>query len=263
MKRGAKLTVLGSGTSTGVPQVGCECPTCRSTDFRDKRLRCSSLLEVDGLRILIDCGPDFREQMMRVPFGRIDAVLLTHEHYDHVGGLDDLRPFCKFGDIDVYAEGVCADRLRQRIPYCFTPKGCRYPGVPGINIVEIEPGCAFDIGGRVDVTPFRVMHGNLPILGFRIRDIVYITDMKTIPDQSLGMIEGTDVLVVNALRHEEHNTHQTVEDAINFSRRINARDTYFIHMSHQVGIHAEEQEKLPPHFYFAYDGMVINTIGRK
>lgn len=252
-----KLTVLGSGTSTGVPQVGCSCPTCLSTDPRDKRLRCSSLLEVNGLRILFDCGPDFRAQMMRVPFGPIDAILVTHEHYDHVGGLDDLRPFCKFGDIDVYAESYCAEHLRQRMPYCFTPKETRYPGVPGINLIDVSPNEPFMLGNSVKVLPFRVMHGSLPILGYRIHDFVYITDMKTIPEEVLPLLEGVDVLVVNALRHKEHNSHQTISMAQDFAEKIGAREAYFIHMSHQIKPHAKEQGELPPKYHLAYDGMVI------
>ena len=258
MKRSMKLTILGSGTSTGVPQVGCTCPTCSSADLRDKRLRCSSLLEVDGCRILFDCGPDFRAQMMSLPFAKIDAVLVSHEHYDHVGGLDDLRPFCKFGDVDVYAEDYCVERLRQRIPYCFTPKESRYPGVPGINLICVLPNKTFVVGDSVEVQPFRVMHGNLPILGYRIGGLVYITDMKTIPDEVLPTVCDAEILVVNALRHVKHNSHQTIEEAIEFAKRVKARETYFIHMSHQVLPHEQEEAKLPPHFHLAYDGMVID-----
>ena len=251
-----KITVLGSGTSTGVPQIGCNCKVCTSTDIHDKRLRCSALIETKGKRILIDCGPDFRQQMFSVPFAKLDAILITHEHYDHVGGLDDLRPFCTFGEVDVYAEDFCARHLEERIPYCFTPKEKRYPGVPSINLVRMSPHIPVPIGD-VEVMPLRVMHGRLPILGFRIGSLAYITDMKTIPDTELPLLAGVKVLLVNALRHEPHPSHQTVEDAIAFSRNIGAEKTFFIHMSHNVGLHAEEDRLLPEGFRFAYDGMVI------
>lgn len=259
MKQGMKLTILGSGTSTGVPQVGCMCPTCSSADPRDKRLRCSSLLEVDGCRILFDCGPDFRAQMMSLPFAKIDGVLITHEHYDHVGGLDDLRPFCKFGDVDVYAEGYCVERLMQRMPYCFTPKEVRYPGVPGINLISVSPNEPFVVGDSVEVHPFRAMHGSLPILGYRVGGLVYITDMKTIPQEALPTVRDAEVLVVNALRHLEHNSHQTIENAVEFAKSVNARETYFIHMSHQVLPHEQEEALLPPRFHLAYDGLEIDV----
>ena len=166
-----KVTILGSGTSTGVPQVGCTCQVCTSIDPHDKRLRCSGLVEVGGVRILIDCGPDFREQTLRLPdFKPVDGVLITHEHYDHVGGLDDLRPFCKFRDVPVYAEAYTADSLQKRIPYCFDEHP--YPGVPRIPLTRIEPFVPFEVtnsnGDSVEVVPFRVVHGRLPILGFRI-----------------------------------------------------------------------------------------------
>lgn len=251
-----KITVLGSGTSTGVPQIGCNCKVCTSTDIHDKRLRCSALIETKGKRILIDCGPDFRQQMLSVPFAKLDAILITHEHYDHVGGLDDLRPFCTFGEVDVYAEDFCARHLEERIPYCFTPKEKRYPGVPSINLVRMSPHILVPIGD-VEVMPLRVIHGRLPILGFRIGSLAYITDMKTIPDTELPLLVGVKVLLVNALRHESHPSHQTVEDAIAFSRNIGAEKTFFIHMSHNVGLHAEEDRLLPEGFRFAYDGMVI------
>ncbi len=176
-----KLTILGSGTSNGVPQIGCHCRTCRSTDPRDRRLRCSSLIESDsGTRILIDCGPDFRQQIMPLPSQHLDAIFITHEHYDHVGGLDDLRPVQLF-NVNVYAERLCADHLMQRIPYCFTPKEKRYPGVPSINLEQMDLHVPVKVGD-VTVIPFRVMHGLLPIAGFRIGTLAYITDMSSIPE---------------------------------------------------------------------------------
>lgn len=249
-----KITILGSGTSCGVPQIGCTCPTCTSSDPRDKRLRCSTLVEDGDCRILIDCGPDFREQMLGIEFAALDAVFITHEHYDHVGGLDDLRPYSVFGDVDVYAEKFCADHLLERIPYCFTPKEKRYPGVPAINLHNIEPHVPIIIKD-IPVVPIRVFHGRLPIVGFRIKDFLYITDMKTIPEEEFKYLEGIKTLVVNGLRHEEHPSHQTIEEAIAFSSRLGVEDAYLIHMSHHILPHAQEELKLPENIHLAYDGM--------
>lgn len=251
-----KITFLGTGTSCGVPQIGCECEVCQSADPRDKRLRCSAMVEVDDKHILIDCGPDFRQQMMAVPFAKLDGVLITHEHYDHVGGLDDLRPYMEFGEVNVYAEDFCATHLEERIPYCFTPKEKRYPGVPAINLVRVEPHVPIDIEG-VEIMPLRVMHAKLPILGFRIGKMAYITDMKTIPDEELEYLKGVDFLVINGLRHEEHPSHQTVEEAIEYAQKVGAKQTYLIHMSHHVGKHSEEEAKLPDGFHYAYDGLTV------
>lgn len=250
-----KVTILGSGTSTGVPEVGCQCEVCTSKDVHDKRLRTSALVEVNDVRILIDCGPDFREQMMHVPFRQIDGVLITHEHYDHVGGIDDLRPFCRLGEIPIYAERTTGDRLKARMPYCFVEN--KYPGVPQVNLVEITEGIPFFIKG-LEITPIRVMHGPLPILGYRIGDMVYITDMKTMPKESFQYLNGVKCLIVNALRHEPHWTHQSVEEALEFASGVNPSETYFIHMNHHIGLHFEVEKTLPAHVHLAYDGLVIN-----
>ncbi len=249
------ITFLGTGTSTGVPQIGCECPVCRSTDMRDKRLRCSGLIEVNGQRILIDCGPDFREQMIRLnDFRAIDAVLITHEHYDHVGGLDDLRPFCVFGDMTVYAEHYTAERLRQRIPYCFAEQ--LYPGVPRIELKELAALQPFSVGS-VEIMPIRVFHAKMPILGYRIGKMAWITDMLELPDVSLEQLKDLDVLVLNALRREPHISHQTLEQALSTAKRVGARQTYLIHMSHQMGLHSEVSKILPDTISLAYDGLSI------
>ena len=251
------LTFLGTGTSQGVPLIGCNCAVCRSKDPRDSRLRTSALLETPATRVLIDCGPDFRQQILRQPFRKIDGVLLTHIHYDHVGGLDDLRPFCKLGDVDIYANKSTVDGLHTTMPYCFAEH--LYPGVPKLNIHTINKHERFQIGD-IEVESIEVMHDKLPILGFRFGSLAYITDMKSISDEEIPYLQGVDTLVVNALRFEKpHHSHQLVDDAVEFSRRIGAKRTYFIHMTHEIGLHPDADKRLPEGFHFAYDGLKITV----
>ena len=251
-----KLTFLGTGTSCGVPTIGCQCRVCQSTNPKDKRLRCSALVETAHTRLLIDCGPDFRQQMMGQPFRRIDGILITHAHYDHMGGMDDVRPYCQFGEINVYADPIARKGLLEMLPYCFAEH--RYPGVPAIGLHEIHKHKAFTIGD-FNILPIEVMHHDLPILGYRIGPLTYITDMKTINDEELPHIEGTEVLVVNALREKPHHSHQTLTDAVRFARRVGARQTYLIHSSHDIGLHDEVNAQLPSDIQLAYDGQVVEV----
>lgn len=249
-----KITILGTGTSIGVPEMACHCDVCRSTNPKDKRMRTSAWIEHGNTSLLIDCGPDFRSQALRAGIEKIDAVILTHEHYDHVGGLDDLRPFSAVHAVPVYCQQYVADCIVERMPYSFGPGKRR--GTPTIDLVPVAPGHAFK-AGDLDITPFTVMHGQAPILGFRIGPLAYITDMKTIDETQMQYLKGVDTLIVNALHTKEHPTHQNVRQAVIFAERVGARQTWFVHMSHRVGLHSIVDAKLPEGMHFAYDGLEL------
>ena len=251
-----KLTFLGTGTSCGVPVIGCQCEVCQSTDPKDKRTRCSALVETENTRLLIDCGPDFRQQILPQPFRRIDGILVTHSHYDHVGGMDDIRPYCQFGEINVCADPVARKGMLEMLPYCFAEH--RYPGVPAIGLHEIHAGKPFRLGD-IDILPIEVMHGKLPILGYRFGRFAYITDMKTIHPDQLERLKGVEVLVVNALRFDKpHHSHQLVDDAIAMARQVGAQRTLLTHMCHDVGLHEEvNRHRLPAGIELAYDGQEL------
>ena len=251
-----EITFLGTGTSCGVPVIGCQCEVCRSEDPHDKRTRCSILVETETTRLLVDCGPDFRMQILPQPFRKIDGILITHSHYDHIGGLDDIRPYCQFGEMNVYADHISRENMLQMLPYCFAEH--RYPGVPTIGLHELKAGEAFKIGD-IDILPVEVMHGKLPILGYRFGKFAYITDMKTMEEEQAALLDGVEVLVVNALRFDRpHHSHQLVDDAIAFARRVGARKTFLTHMCHDVGLHKEVNRQLPEDIQLAYDGMKLD-----
>ncbi|MCI6643216.1 MAG: MBL fold metallo-hydrolase [Alloprevotella sp.] len=250
-----RLTFLGTGTSSGVPMLGCDCETCTSTNVHDHRLRTSALLETnDGVRVLFDCGPDFRQQMLQVGFKPFDAIVITHDHYDHIGGLDDLRPSRLFEACAIYAEPSCVESLRQRLPYCFAEK--KYPGVPRLDLRTLEVHRPVEIGA-VSIVPFRILHGNLPIVGFRYGDFAYITDMKTIPEEEMTYLKDVRTLVVNALRIEAHHSHLSLQEALGFAQKVGAEATYFTHIAHSLGPHDAVSKQLPANVFLAYDGLQI------
>lgn len=253
--------LLGTGTSTGVPVIGCSCRTCTSDDSRDRRLRCSCLVDVDGVRILIDAGPDFRRQALEIGVPDVDAVLVTHHHFDHVAGLDDLRPFLFGGRprIPVYAMPSSAVVLASMFSYIF--RDGSYPGVARLELREIRG--SFDVRAResdadVAVRPIPAVHGSIDVLGFRIGGFAYLTDVSDIPAASLELLEDLDVLVLDALRERPHPMHLSLDEAQAYARRIGARRTVFTHMTHDI-LHAETDERLPDGMELGYDGLVFEA----
>jgi phosphoribosyl 1,2-cyclic phosphate phosphodiesterase len=248
-----KITFLGTGTSQGVPVIACECNTCLSSDLHDKRLRTSLLLETEKKSLLFDAGPDFRQQMLRENVKNIDSILLTHEHKDHIGGLDDVRAFnYKSQDaIDIYAEERVQKALKREYSYVFSEY--QYPGIPKMRLISI-PEHSFSVKGIL-IDPVRVFHYRLPVLGFRVGNFAYITDANYIPEESKEKLFGVKYLVINALRKEKHISHFSLREAIDLIREISPKKAYITHISHQMGYHSEVSKDLPPGIYLAYDGL--------
>ena len=256
-KKLLKITFLGTGTSQGIPMIASTDPVCLSKDLKDKRLRSSVLISWDDFSYVIDCGPDFRQQMLRENVQQIDGVLFTHEHADHTAGLDDLRPFCyKIGEMPVYLNQRTLNSLEQRFQYIFSKEN-RYPGAPSVlpSVIGEIPFFINDL----EVMPIKIMHGDLPVTAYRIQDFAYLTDVKSINDIEKEKLRNLDVLVVNALRIDAHPTHFNLQEALDFVDEIKPKKTYFTHISHKLGFHKEVSKKLPKSVYLAFDGLKIEV----
>jgi len=252
-----KVTFLGTGTSQGVPFIGCDCPVCTSENKKDNRLRTSVWVQTPEASIVIDSGPDFRYQMLRAHVRKLDAIVFTHGHKDHVAGLDDVRAY-NFHDqkpMEVYATEETQEVLKREFEYIFNTAK-QYPGIPQVNLHTITDK-PFSING-LTITPVRVLHYKLEVLGFRINNFTYITDAKYIAPEEMEKIKGSDVFVLNALRHEEHISHYTLKEAIEISKEVNAKETYFTHISHQLGLHDYIESELPAGMHLAYDGLTLD-----
>lgn len=251
-----QVTFLGTGTSGGIPVLTCGCEVCSSLDYRDKRLRVSVWIEVENKSFVIDTGPDFRHQALRERIPRIDGIIYTHEHKDHTAGLDDIRPYNYLHGIqhlDLYGHPRVLAQLQREFAYAFDEQ--KYPGVPLINVHEIGDD-EFSIKDEV-FTPIEVLHHRLPVLGFRIKDFTYITDVNYISEQELEKAYGSKVLVLGALQRQTHISHFTLEEAIEVAQKVNAEMTYLTHISHKMGLHSEVEKELPPNIRLAYDGLKV------
>lgn len=251
-----KIYFLGTGTSQGIPIIGSKHPVCFSDDPRDKRLRVSVWVTWDNHSYVIDCGPDFRQQMLACGCTKLDGILFTHEHSDHTAGIDDIRPFChRQGKIPIYLHKRVLHSLEKRFDYIFTTEN-RYPGAPEVLPIEVVENQNFSIADA-SVIPINIMHGKLPIFGFRIHDFVYITDAKVIEQEEEEKVKGAKVLVINALREEPHDLHFSLQDALGFIQRVKPERAYITHISPTLGFHEEVQKRLPENVFLAYDNLVV------
>jgi phosphoribosyl 1,2-cyclic phosphate phosphodiesterase len=252
-----EVTFLGTGTSGGVPLIGCQCEVCKSNDARDKRLRTSILIQQDGLNIVLDCGPDFRQQMLRADVHKLDAILMTHAHKDHTAGFDDIRAFnfMQKKAINVYCTEETEQSIKEQFSYAFSETD--YPYLPKMNFVRIQ-NSEFGIL-NLKIMPIEVMHATMSVFGYRFGDFTYITDAKTIAKAERDKIRGTKILVVNALRHEIHYSHFTIDEALELVNDVKPELTYLIHMSHQFGLHAAMEKEFPANIRIAYDGLKISV----
>lgn len=255
-----KVTFLGTGTSQGVPMIACPCAVCHSDDHRDKRLRSSVLLEINGHNYTIDAGPDFRYQMLRAGVLHLDGVLFTHEHKDHTAGLDDVRAFNYLDkkDMNIYCDAQVEKALKRDYYYAFGEKS--YPGVPRFNLMQIDKDHHFKLNDEVEVVPIEVMHYKLPILGYRIGDFAYITDCKTISDRELMKLEGVKIFVINALKEGPHISHLNLEEALALIEKVHPERAYLTHISHSFAKHRDIEKKLPLNVFPAFDRLVLDIV---
>jgi phosphoribosyl 1,2-cyclic phosphate phosphodiesterase len=252
-----RLTFLGTGTSTGVPSIGCECETCTSEDPHDKRLRVSIIIEHAGQTVLVDTSSDFRQQALRFGLKRLDAVLITHCHADHVFGLDDIRPLnFRFGALGVYANERAWLDIRRIFKYIFEPSHFG-GGLPQVIPGTVYSGASFCLGKELEITPLEVIHGRLPVMGYRFNDFAYLTDLSEIPPTTMAELSSLDVLVLDCLRFKEHPTHLWVDKALEYVERLKPGRTFFTHIAHDIK-HARDSARLPAGVEFAYDGLVVS-----
>jgi phosphoribosyl 1,2-cyclic phosphate phosphodiesterase len=251
-----KVYFLGTGTSQGIPVIGSDHPVCKSTDSKDKRLRVSVWLSWEDYSFVLDCGPDFRQQMLASNCQKVDGILFTHEHADHTAGIDDIRPFnFRQGPLPFFAHSRVIQNLKKRFDYVFETVN-KYPGAPSVTTQEVVNNVPFAIGNKM-VTPIDVLHGDLQVFGYRVEDFAYLTDVKTIQESEIEKLRGLKVLVINALREEPHQTHFNLKEALDFITLIQPEKTYLTHISHLLGFHEEVQKKLPENVFLAYDNLEI------